>query len=124
MKKALGGLAVLAVCLGFAKQASAELVINGGFETGDFTGWARSGNLGFTYVAPNQGGNFTPGFPHGGTHNAELGPVGSDGVLMEQLLPTIPGGLYDFNFWQARDGAVPNDFNASWNGGLVLSLVN
>ena len=32
-------------------QTPANLVVNCGFETGDFTGWTQSGNTGFTGVS-------------------------------------------------------------------------
>ena len=48
-KNLFGLCAVLLIA--FACHASANLVTNGGFETGDFTGWTQSGNTGFTSVS-------------------------------------------------------------------------
>ena len=47
-------------------------IVNGGFETGDFTGWSRSGNQGFTSVTTS------PFYVRSGTYGAFLGPIGSD----------------------------------------------
>ena len=54
-----------------------NVIVNCGFETGDFTGWTLTGNTGFTGV--------TSGSPYvnSGTYGAYLGPVGSDGFLSQ-----------------------------------------
>jgi hypothetical protein len=67
-----------------------NLVLNPGFETGNFDDWTRSGNLGATAVN-------TGGYAHSGTYGAALGPVGSDGFLTQDIT-TIPGDLYDISF--------------------------
>jgi hypothetical protein len=109
------------LCLGLAGPASAagELVVNGGFETGDFTGWTMGGNFEFTGVS----GNFDGFLPHSGNFFAFLGPVGADGTLSQDLV-TTPGQTYTFSFAVGSDGATPNDFNASWNGSTILSLTD
>jgi hypothetical protein len=115
---------------------SGNLIVNCGFETGDFTGWAQTGNLGNTSVtgAPyNFSGNF----------GAKLGPVGSDGFLSQSFLgntisfafrddpgfwgldtvavtPFVSCGVncetYAVSFWLLSDGLTPNDFTVFWNG--------
>jgi hypothetical protein len=47
--KALLGAALMSAIL-ISSGAHADLVTNGGFETGDFTGWTQGGNTGFTSV--------------------------------------------------------------------------
>lgn len=108
------GLAVAWFAL--ATPLQAQIVTNGGFETGDFTGWAQAGNLGFTTVSSE--------CAHSGTYGACLGPVGSNGYLLQQLLTTQAGHSYDVSFWLKELGtAVPPqaDFNAYWNGQLFFS---
>ena len=88
--------------------------MNGGFETGDFTGWTRSGNLGFTSVTNS------PFYVNSGNFGASLGPVGSDGFL-SQTLQTTPGTAYIVSFALRSDGLTANDFSASWGGQTFFS---
>jgi len=83
-----------------------NLVANCGFETGDFTGWTLSGNLGFEGVSTS--------IPNSGAYGGFFGGVGSDNVI-SQVLPTAPG-LYDISFYLQSDGGNPNHFALSWNG--------
>ncbi len=109
------GLAVVVLSL-LAGRANAgpNLVLNGDFHTGDFTDWSLSGNTGFTSV--------TTGGPSG--HYAALGPIGSDGFLMQQNLATTVGDNYSFSFLLESDGETPNDFSASLAGQTVFSQTN
>ena len=93
------------------------LVVNGGFETGSFSGWTQSGDLGFTSVSTTD--------VHSGTFSAQLGPL-SEGFL-DQTIATVVGQTYTVDFWLAQGffgGAGPNDFSASFAGVSILSLVN
>jgi hypothetical protein len=97
-------------------QAYGQLVANGGFETGDFTGWTWGGNTGATGVA---GG----GYAHSGSYGAYLGPVGSDGTLT-QTIATTAGDAYNITFWHFGYNGTPNDFSVSFGGIVLLSYVN
>ncbi len=120
------------ICNGVA----GNLVTNCGFETGNFSGWTQSGNLGFTGVTGGQ-------YANSGNYGAYLGPVGSDGYLtqfiwgntwtfafrqdpsywgLDDIVVTFAGscgagcGLYDASFYLANFGGTPNDFTVYFNG--------
>ena len=84
-----------------------NLVLNCGFETGDFTGWLVTGNTGATFV---NGG----GYANSGNIGAQLGPADSDGFLT-QTLPTVAGPV-NLSFYLISPGGTPNDFTVNWDG--------
>jgi hypothetical protein len=99
---------LLALCLavgGLAVQpARADLVVNGGFETGDFTGWTISDPSIQIDSAFAADGNFDAAF------------TGSSGTL-SQGLPTTPGLSYTLSFLVTDDtGYFLDTFHASFAG--------
>jgi hypothetical protein len=75
-------------------STSANLVTNGGFETGNFNGWTQSGDTSSTGVA----GTFDGTAPHSGSFHAHFGPTGGLGFIA-QTLSTIAGASYTLTFW-------------------------
>lgn len=92
-----------------------SLVINGGFETGDFTGWTVNDPTDFTFV--------DTGNAHSGNFSAYFSAIGTDGTI-SQTIVTVPGRHYTFSFWLYSDGATPNHFSASFGGTTVFSVTN
>jgi hypothetical protein len=110
------------VVLPFILLAGQPLVQNGGFETGDFTAWALSGNTAYSSVTS---GNSR--FVHSGTYGAALGPSGSLGYL-SQTLPTYAGQNYLLSLWVDSPNisrtTTPNEFSVSWNGNIIFDQSN
>jgi hypothetical protein len=88
-------------------------VTNGGFETGDFTGWTQGGNTGFTSV------DF--GIGHSG-YGAKFGPAGSNGTISQNII-TTPGQTYEVSFFLDPDGN-PSFFSASFAGFTGVTLTD
>jgi hypothetical protein len=101
--------------------ASPNLVSNGSFETGDFSGWTEGGNFQATSVT--FGGFYEYSGAQDGTWYAVMVPPGSDGTL-SQTFATTAGAHYEFDFWFASVGDDPSDFSAYWDGTQLLSLTD
>jgi len=108
----------LAVGVSMPAQAAINIVTNGGFETGDFTGWTLTGNTGFSGVQC-PGAGFVPQ----GNCDAFFGPVGSNAIL-SQTLGTQAGSTYLITFQFENDGGTPNAFSASFGGTTLTSGTN
>ena len=104
----LSALVLCATALVFCNAARADLVTNGSFETGDFTGWTQFGNTGFSGVTCSGGAP-------GGSCFAFFGPVGSNGGI-SQTLTTTPGTQYTVSYFLNPDGGTPSAFSATFNG--------
>jgi len=118
-KNFLALFAIIVSMLFSAQMASAQLVTNGGFETGDLTGW--------NFTAAIGGSDFYIGSPaHSGNYGAAFGAVSSyDDTITQTTISTTPGMQYTFDFWLAHSSSdSANDFHAYWNGTSVLDLVN
>jgi MYXO-CTERM domain-containing protein len=101
----------------FAASAHANLLANGSFETGDFTGWTLAGNLGYTGVG------FEPGFAEDGSYDVIAGPVGSDGYASQTFSDTA-GDTLSVSGWVFGYGDEVSDFDMTVDGtGLDLNPV-
>jgi len=108
-----------------AVAAQATIVFNGGFETGDLTGWTLTNAS--VYDAVCQAGHpigAATCIVHSGNYAMSLGHAGGVTTL-SQSLATTPGVLYNLEFYLANDN--PSDvgtetFEVMWDGSSVYSL--
>ena len=115
---------VFALALG-AAAASGATISNGGFETGDLTGWTLTNASAFDAVcaAGSPIGSSTCA-AHGGTFAMSFGQFG-DTARLSQTIATTPGITYAISFYLFNDnaGGDPGEsFSMQWNGSTVFSL--
>jgi len=106
--------------IGSAGANAAPVLTNGGFETGDFTGWTQTGNSTFNGVeCPGAGSG-----PFQGNCDAFFGPVGSPGGISQTITGLIAGQVYNLGFAFRPDGGTPSLFSATFGTQTLLSLTN
>ncbi len=110
-------------------EINQSIVQNGGFETGDFTGWTLAGDTVLWFFNGDEVCNVVatdadfPSVVHSGNFGAYLGQNGYAAAL-SQTVPTIPGQSYLVSFWLDDLQAVDfQQFSAIWNGANLTSLV-
>jgi hypothetical protein len=108
----------------------ANLVVNAGFETGDFTGWTThtcTGDCGA------QGWFLGASDPHTGADAAGTACVGvacldlTTGDWIKQTLTTVPSTTYNLTFWMDPAGSENDpgvEIDAYWNNDKVGAFVS
>ena len=111
----LGTLAASLLCAP-AARADGNLVLNGGFETGNTADWAVVGSSGY-YAVPAL-------YANSGTYAFQYDAYVSNPVVLSQTISTIAGGSYDFSFWARTVGGVPNFLTAAFDTSVFNPIVN
>jgi hypothetical protein len=120
------GTATTLLCMtALSVVARANLVFNGGFETGDLTGWTLTNAS--VYDAVCEAGNpigAATCIVNSGDYAMSFGQAGGVTTL-SQSLATTPGTEYALDFYLANDNptdAGVTTFDVMWNGSSVYSL--
>ncbi|PYR15309.1 MAG: hypothetical protein DMF94_32370 [Acidobacteria bacterium] len=117
-RKAVGIGAVVLTMLLSSTAARANMIVNGGFETGEFDDW-------LPIPPPVDSLFFVSGSPHTGHYAAWFGAIGVVDETLSQDVATVPGDTYVVDFWLAHlSNDHANDFNVSWNGVQMFSMVH
>ena len=112
------GLAIAAA--GPAQAAPQPVLVNGGFETGDFTGWTQTGNTTFNGVqCPGPGPSVFQG-----NCSAFFGPIGSLGGISQVVTGLIAGDYYTLSTPWLPDGGTPSEFQVIFDGVTLLDSIN
>jgi hypothetical protein len=108
-------------------NAQGLLIVNGGFETGDFSGWTSNGarDLG---VEPT--GHL--GLPsNSGSYYANFGTFPSTFGTISQTVGDTPGKNYTLSMFLLSDGGgttfggpLLNEFQVKWNGTIIYDAIN
>ena len=134
MKPKFYRLCITLVLLIGMSQAAAQVVTNGDFETGDFTGWTLSGDTNSMIIDFSKATNSIPGYstsgiiPYSGSYEAALATSGSGQPgFLSQTFATTAGTDYLLTFWlNNRTGTSngTNEFLVSWNGTNIFNHAN
>ena len=118
MPRVVGYLSSMVLALALAAgPARANLVTNGGFETGDFTGWTLTGSGGGVAIDNTAA--------HSGSYDAAFSLTsGGTTASLTQSIATTAGQSYSLSFWLFDQAAVPgNDTMTVTFGGFTDALL-
>ncbi len=112
-----------------------QAVLNGDFETGDFTSWTLANS---SSVEPNgriHANNFVTNQVFGytaysGVYYAEMGQYFLPLATLTQQVPTFSGQIYALSFQLLNpsfgfgDNSTSNEFSVTWNGATIFDRTN
>lgn len=110
----LGKNVILFAMVSIAIPASANLVSNGGFETGNFSGW--------TTTPAGAGSSFSVlASGHSGTYGAWFQANQGQHDQIAQVLATTASQQYHVSFWVENLGVEDDSLEVWWEGAIALN---
>lgn len=115
INKLAASLALVTAVVGSQAQAT-NLIVNGNFATGDFTGWTYNDTgypmyiVASPVVAPSVYAAQIAGYSY---HPDTLSQTVAD-----------TAGLYDLSFWVYQSGGQPSGLIVTWDGTQILSQID
>jgi len=109
----LCGLVCVGMLSSFASYSALgqNLLVNPGFETGDFSGWTLSGSTSFEGVSTSFAST-----PNSGRYSAFFGAVGTFNII-SQTIPTTIGDNYNISFALDNSGGPYSEMFVDWGTG-------
>ncbi|MBA4010251.1 MAG: hypothetical protein C0481_00155 [Phenylobacterium sp.] len=99
-----------------AADAATNLVVNGGFEAGDYSGWTTN--------AVSYPQTIVSHTVQEGTYSAQMEGYSFGPNTLSQVLATASGQSYALSFWYNAQGNSANGFNVTWNGVSIFSVTD
>lgn len=105
--------AAIALTVASAHASAANLVVNGGFETGNLSGWST--------LPASSGSLFGVGSTaHSGFYGAYFGATQALVDTIEQSVPTAAGSRYTLSFWVFNGGIGNDALIVSWGNEYLV----
>jgi len=104
------------------QSTRANLIVNGGFETGDFAGWTKGENSYPESIVNSQ----TTSAVKSGAYAAQIAGLTRFPDTLAQTVSTTSGQNYTFSFWRLVDtgSALANSLVVTWDGNVIFSEAN
>jgi hypothetical protein len=118
IKALLGGFVVGLTAVGSA--TAAPLVVNGDFESRDFTGWTQFGFSNFDFVTCASPGATV----YEGDCAGAFSAFGVTGGIEQAIGGLTPGQSYEIRFAFQADGSLPSSFEAEFGGTTLMSVTD